>query len=437
MMSQHVSSNHFNMTLLAERSAAQLAAMEEPLRRDLALQRANQLSLDLTRGKPAPDQLDLSAELDAPLRSYIASDGTDARNYGALRGLPEARALGAELLEVEPSRVFAVGNSSLFLMFQVMETAMRRGLWGDERRWNRVAPVRVLVPAPGYDRHFTICESLGIEMLTLPMLDSGPDMDAALALAAADANIKGIWCVPKYANPTGCIYAETTVRALASLPQRAAADDFVVFWDNAYAVHDFEFPRAPLANLYDLAVRAGTEDHVALFASTSKITYASGGLGFCAGSDKLLAALERTLGVMMIGSDKVSQLRHVRLLAGRVEEHMARQAALLKPKFDLVDDVLQRELGGLGIATWTQPKGGYFVSLDVLPGTATRVVALAREAGLKLTPAGATFPYGRDPDDTNIRIAPTFTMGDDLATAMQVFTQCVKLACIEKLRGDD
>ena len=421
------------MTPLTKRSAAQLAAMEEPLRRDLELQRTNRLSLDLTRGKPAPDQLDLSAELDLPLDSYLASDGTDARNYGALRGLPEARALGAELLEIEPSRVFAAGNSSLFLMFQVMETALRRGLWGDERHWNRCEPVRMLVPAPGYDRHFTICESLGIEMVAVPMRDTGPDMDEALALAAADANIKGIWCVPKYSNPTGCIYTDATVRALADLPRRAAADDFVVFWDNAYAVHDFEFPRAPLANLYDLAVRAGTEDHMAMFASTSKITYASGGLGFCAGSDKLLDALERTLGVMMIGSDKVAQLRHVRLLAGRIEEHMARHAALLKPKFDLVDEILERELGGLGVATWTKPKGGYFVSLDVLPGTAARVVALAREVGLKLTPAGATFPHGHDPDDTNIRIAPTFTMGDDLPTAMQILTQCVKLACVQKL----
>ena len=423
------------MNPLIELSASQLAEFERSLHKDLALQRANKLSLDLTRGKPAPNQLDLSAELDAPLDSYIASDGTDARNYGALRGLPEARALGAELLELEPSRVFAAGNSSLFLMFQIMETALRRGLWGDERRWNRADPVRVLAPAPGYDRHFTICESLGIEMLTVPMLDTGPDMHATLALAADDANIKGIWCVPKYANPTGCIYTEETVRALADLPRRAAADDFVVFWDNAYAVHDFEFPRAPLANLYELAVEAGTQDHMALFASTSKISYASGGVGFFAGSDQLLDALEKTLGVMMIGSDKVAQLRHARLLAGRIEEHMARHAALLKPKFALVDDILERELGDLGIATWTKPRGGYFVSLDVLPGAAARVVALAGESGLKLTPAGATFPYGRDPNDTNIRIAPTFTMGDDLATAMQVLTQCVKLACIQKLRG--
>lgn len=423
------------MTPLTERSPGELSELEAALRQDLELQRGNRLSLDLTRGKPGPDQLDLSVELDAPLDNYLASDGTDARNYGAPRGLPEARALGAELLDVEPGRVFAAGNASLFLMFQAVATALRRGLWGDERRWSRSAKVRMLAPAPGYDRHFTICESLDIEMLAVPMLDSGPDMEVAQALVTEDPTIKGIWCVPKYSNPTGCIYADATVQALAELPGQAAADDFVVFWDNAYAVHDFEFPRAPLANLYELALNAGTEDHVALFASTSKITYASGGLAFCAGSDKLLAALEKTLGVMLIGPDKVSQLRQVRLLEGRIEEHMARHAELLKPKFALVDQILEQELGGLGIATWTKPKGGYFVSLDVLPGAAARVVALASDVGLKLTPAGATFPYSRDPDDRNIRIAPTFTVGDDLATAMQVLSSCVKLACVQQLRN--
>ena len=424
------------MTPLADRSPDELAEVQAALKRDLELQRANRLSLDLTRGKPGPDQLALSAALDEPLDSYLAADGTDARNYGALRGLPEARALGADLLELEPDRVFAAGNSSLFLMFQIAETALKRGLWGDERRWSRTGRPSMLAPAPGYDRHFTICETLGIEMHAVPMLDSGPDLEVVHALTENDPSVKGIWCVPKYSNPTGCIYADGTVQALADLPRRAAADDFVVFWDNAYAVHDFEFPRAPLANLYKLALEAGAEDHVALFASTSKITYASGGIGFCAGSDKLLNALRKTMEVMLIGPDKVSQLRHVRLLADRIEEHMARHADLLKPKFELVDRILERELGGLGIATWTRPKGGYFVSLDVLPGTAARAVALAGEVGLKLTPAGATFPYGHDPDDANIRIAPTFTVGDDLVTAMQILTQCVKFACVQQLRGD-
>ena len=423
------------MTHLADRSPEELAELQASLAHDLELQRANRLSLDLTRGKPGPDQLALSAALDEPLDNYLAADGTDARNYGSLRGLAEARALGGDLLGLSPDRIFAAGNSSLFLMFQVVETALRRGLWGDERRWSRADPPKMLAPAPGYDRHFTICEKLGIEMLAVPMLDSGPDTQAIHRLTDNDPSVKGIWCVPKYSNPTGCIYTDATVGALAELPRRAAADDFVVLWDNAYAVHDFEFPRAPLANLYELALAAGTADHVALFASTSKITYANGGLAFCAGSDALLDALQKTLEVMMIGSDKVSQLRHARFLAGRIEAHMAGHAALLNPKFALVERILEQELGGLGIATWTKPRGGYFVSLDVLPGTAARVVALARDVGLKLTPAGATWPYGRDPDDSNIRIAPTFTVGDDLEVAMRVLTQCVKLACVQQLRS--
>ena len=424
------------MTPLADRSPGELEKLQAALERDLDLQRANRLSLDLTRGKPGPDQLALSAALDEPPTGYLAADGTDARNYGALRGLPEARTLGAKLLGVEPDRVFAAGNSSLFLMFQVVETALRRGLWGDGRCWSSSDPPRMLAPAPGYDRHFTVCEKLGIEMLAVPMLDSGPDMAVIDALTRDDPSVKGIWCVPKYSNPTGCIYDDATVAALADLPNRAAADDFVILWDNAYAVHDFEFPAAPLANLYELALAAGTEDHMAMFASTSKITYASGGLAFCAGSDRLLSALQQTLEVMMIGPDKVSQLRHARFLTGRIEEHMARHAELLKPKFELVNRVLEQELGGLGIASWTKPKGGYFVSLEVLPGAAARVVALAREVGLKLTPAGATWPYGRDPVDSNIRIAPTFTVGDDLQTAMHVLTQCVKLACVRQLRAE-
>ena len=420
------------MRALKALSAAELGQLRQRVERELALQRANKLALDLSRGKPSPEQLDLSTELNEPLASLIAEDGTDTRNYGALRGIPEARALGGELMNVAAYRVLAAGNSSLFLMYQVAATAMQRGLWGDDRRWSRDAGARMLTPVPGYDRHFTICESLGIEMINVPMLDSGPDMDQARRLAAEDASIKGIWCVPKYANPTGCIYTDQTVAAMAELPRAAAADDFVVFWDNAYAVHDFEFPAAPLANLYDLAVAAGTAEHVALFSSTSKMTYASGGLGFCGGSDALLSALEKTLSLMCIGPDKVTQLRHTRFLSGRIEEHMARHAAILKPKFAIVDHVLEEELGGLGIARWTQPKGGYFVSLTTPPGTAAEIVKQAGEVGLKLTPAGATFPYGRDPNDDNIRIAPSFAPLNELEAAMRVLTGCVKLIAIAR-----
>ncbi|MYF11817.1 MAG: aminotransferase [Gammaproteobacteria bacterium] len=417
-------------------TATELGQLRQRVERELALQRANKLALDLSRGKPSPEQLDLSTELNEPLASLIAEDGTDARNYGALRGIPEARALGGELMNVTADRVLAAGNSSLFLMYQVAATAMQRGLWGDDRRWSRAEGPRMLTPVPGYDRHFTICESLGIEMINVAVLDHGPDMDQARRLAAEDASIKGIWCVPKYANPTGCIYADETVAAMAELPRAAAADDFVVFWDNAYAVHDFEFPAAPLANLYDLAVEAGTAEHVALFSSTSKMTYASGGLGFCGGSDALLNALEGTLSLMCIGPDKVTQLRHARFLSGRIEEHMARHAAVLKPKFAIVDGVLEEELGGLGIARWTRPKGGYFVSLTTPAGTAAEIVKQAADVGLKLTPAGATFPYGRDPNDDNIRIAPSFAPQDELEAAMRVLAGCVKLIAIAHLQRE-
>lgn len=424
------------MKALKALTATELGQLRQRVERELDLQRANKLALDLSRGKPSPEQLDLSAELNEPLASLIANDGTDARNYGALRGIPEARALGGELMNVAVDRVLAAGNSSLFLMYQVAATALQRGLWGDDRRWSRTAGARMLTPVPGYDRHFTICESLGIEMVNVAMLDSGPDMDQARRLAAEDASIKGIWCVPKYSNPTGCIYADETVAAMAELPRAAAADDFVVFWDNAYAVHDFEFPAAPLANLYDLAEAAGTAEHVALFSSTSKMTYASGGLGFCGGSDALLNALEGTLSLMCIGPDKVTQLRHARFLSGRIEEHMARHAAILKPKFVIVDRVLEEELGGLGIARWTQPKGGYFVSLTTPPGTAADIVKQAGEVGLKLTPAGATFPYGRDPNDDDIRIAPSFAPLNELEAAMRVLTGCVMLVAIESTRRE-
>ena len=427
------------MKALKALTATELGLLRQRVERELALQGANKLALDLSRGKPSPEQLDLSTELNDALASLIAEDGTDARNYGALRGIPEARALGGELMNLAADRVLAAGNSSLFLMYQVAATALQRGLWGDERCWSRAEgapPPRMLTPVPGYDRHFTICESLGIEMINVTMLDQGPDMDQARRLAAEDASIKGIWCVPRYSNPTGCIYADETVAAMAQLPQAAAADDFVVFWDNAYAVHDFEFPAAPLANLYDLAVAAGTAEHMALFSSTSKMTYASGGLGFCGGSDALLNALEGTLSLMCIGPDKVTQLRHARFLSGRIEEHMARHAAVLKPKFAIVEGVLEEELGGLGIARWTQPKGGYFVSLTTPPGTAAEIVKQAADVGLKLTPAGATFPYGRDPNDDNIRIAPSFAPQDELEAAMRVLAGCVKLVALAHLQRE-
>jgi DNA-binding transcriptional MocR family regulator len=408
-----------------------LKEMETALERELVLQKGNRLSLDLTRGKPAPDQLDLSAGLEQTINGdYKAADGTDTRNYGQLRGIPEARALGADLMDVDADNVICWGNSSLGLMYLAVELLMESGLWGDERRWRNSSAPKILTPVPGYDRHFTLSEHLGLEMINVPMTDTGPDMAAATAMAAEDPDIKGIWCVPKYANPTGCIYSDEVVGQLARLPDEAAADDFVVLWDNAYAVHDFSFPRKPLASIFERASAAGTSDHVLLFASTSKITMASAGISFVAGTDKVLSAIEARLNVSSVGPDKVNQLRHARFLAGRLEEHMAGHAELILPKFQMVEDILAREIGGLEVATWTRPEGGYFVSLDTRPGLARSVGELAAEAGLAITPPGATYPYGNDPNDSNLRIAPTFASLDDLKTAMEVFALCVKLASV-------
>lgn len=415
---------------IAQLSDAELAALEAKLARELELQAANRLSLDLTRGKPAPDQLDLSDGLDEAIGgNYIAADGTDSRNYGALTGLREARELGAEIMEADPEDIICWGNSSLQLMHMCVDLALNHGLWGDGRRWRRDANPKLLTPVPGYDRHFTICEAAGIDMVNVPMTDAGPDMDA-VRRAAQDPSVKGIWCVPKYSNPSGCIYSPECVDALAQLPADAAADDFVILWDNAYAVHDFEFPRAALAPLLELARGHGTADHVVMFASTSKITYPSAGLAFLAASARVRKAVENRLGTASIGPDKVNQLRHARFLNGRVEAHMVGHAALVRPKFDMVENKLREGLAGLEIATWTAPAGGYFVSLDTRPGLARKVGDLAAGAGLAITKPGATFPYGQDPEDRNLRIAPTFANLEDLAVAMDVLVVCVKLAAV-------
>lgn len=419
------------MSRLTELSTEELKSLAASLEREHELYRGNRLSLDLTRGKPAADQLDLSNGLEDALGgNYIASDGTDTRNYGQIRGIPEARALGAEIMEVPAANVICWGNSSLALMYLCVELLMTSGIWGDGRRWGSSSTPKLLTPVPGYDRHFVLSERLGLGMVNVPLTADGPDMDAVRERVSADADIKGIWCVPKYSNPTGCTYSDAVTAAIAELPAIAAADDFVVLWDNAYAVHDFSLPRKPLADLLSLAGRAGTADHVLIFSSTSKITHASAGLGFVAASAAVLEVIESRLNVSSVGPDKVNQLRHARFLGGRLEAHMAGHAALIRPKFELVEEVLSRELDELDIATWSKPEGGYFVSLDTRPGLAGEVGRLAKEAGLAITPPGATFPYGKDPADCNLRIAPTFASLDDLKTAMEVFVLCVKLATI-------
>ena len=391
------------------------------------------LALDLTRGKPAPEQLDLANALDGWLQGdYRAADGTDVRNYGVLRGIPEARELGARFLDLSPEEVIAGGNSSLTLMFYVLDAAMNAGLNGPP--WRDLGLAKVICPVPGYDRHFALADALGMELVAAPMTDDGPDMARVEELVATDDSIRSIWCVPKYANPTGCVYSPETVRRLAELPAKTR-QPFLVLWDNAYAVHGFELPPARLEPILPLAREAGTADRIALFASTSKVTFATAGVAFLGGTEPFLAAMEKRMSIFMIGADKANQLRHARFLGERLDDHMRRHADLVRPKFQAVQRGLERGLGGTGLAEWTRPKGGYFVSLNTLPGFATRTVALAKELGVALTPAGATFPHGVDPEDRNIRIAPTFATVEEVEAGVDVLALCIKLAASEAGRA--
>lgn len=388
------------------------------------------LALDMTRGKPCPEQLALSAEMLACLApsDFKAADGTDCRNYGGLDGIPEARGLFSELLGVAPEEILIGGNSSLNLMHDAMTWAVLHGAGPGLAPWGRQPRVRFLCPSPGYDRHFAVCEHLGIEMIPVAMSEDGPDMEAVERHAAEDETVKGIWCVPKYSNPTGAVYSTEVVERLAAMPTRAA--DFRIFWDNAYAVHHLGGGPAALADILAACRRAGNPERPIIFGSTSKISFAGAGLAFLAGSPQTLAWARTHLAYQTIGPDKLNQLRHVRFFRDMegIRRHMERHAAILKPKFDAVLEVFERELGGTGIARWTRPTGGYFISLDVPPGCARKVVRMAAEAGVKLTPAGSTYPYGRDPQDTNIRIAPSFPPTADIRVAMEIVALCVQLA---------
>ena len=391
------------------------------------------LALDLTRGKPAAEQLDISDAMDGLLQEGSNSvDGIDARNYGTLEGLLEARELGARLLDVDASDVIAWNNASLTLMYYLLHFAHHLGING-RPPWQSTCgdgAVKFLCPVPGYDRHFTLTEALGIEMINVPLLDDGPDMDRIESLVRDDSLIKGIWNVPKHSNPTGVTYADAVVDRLAALP-RMAGEGFLVLLDNAYGVHDLHFPGPRLKSPLAAARQVGTQDQMALFASTSKITYAGSGVSFFAAGAHLRKAMLKGLSVLAVGPDKVNQLRHARFLEGRIEEQMRAQAALMRPKFELVEQRLAKGLAGL--AEWNTPTGGYFVSVNLAPGTATRCVELAREAGVALTPAGAAFPYGSDPEDRHIRLAPSFAALDDLGEAMDAFVLCARLATLESI----
>jgi len=415
--------------------ADQLAERLTALRADYEDLRGKGLKLDLTRGKPGSDQLDLSEGLLGLPTSHRDRSGADVRNYGGLEGLAEMREIFADLLGVDASQVVAGGNSSLSMMYQVVSWLMSHGGPDSPRPWSQEETVKFVCPVPGYDRHFTMLAELGIEMVTVPMREDGPDVPAVRALVADDPQVKGMWLVPTYANPTGVVTsAEVAAELMAML---TAAPDFRILWDNAYAVHHLTDVETKSADALDLASASGHPNRPVMFASTSKITFAGAGVAALAASTENKAWYLKRLSYAAIGPDKVNQLRHVEFFgdAEGVRAHMRKHRDLIAPKFAAVQDALGARLDGLGIATWSKPIGGYFVDLDVLDGTASRVVELAKEAGIALTPAGSAFPHSNDPDDRNIRLAPTFPTLAEVETAMAGVAVCVELAALEALAG--
>jgi DNA-binding transcriptional MocR family regulator len=414
---------------------AHLRAARDRAFADYSAFRARGLSLNLGRGKPSEEQLDLSnALLSLPGEDdYRAADGTDCGNYGGLQGLPELRAIFAPMLGAPVEQILAAGNASLALMHDAVALALGHGVPGGRAPWAETGPTTFLCPVPGYDRHFTICEGLGIRMVAVPLTGRGPDLAVVEELAGGDASVKGMWCVPKYSNPTGEVYADEVVERLAAM--KTAAPDFRLFWDNAYGVHHLTAARHEIPNVLELAARHGHPDRTLVFASTSKITFAGAGIALFASSPAnvkwMLGHMERRT----IGPDKLNQLRHARLLrdASGLAAHMDRHARILAPKFQAVQNTFDARLGGTGVASWTRPEGGYFVSLDVLPGCATRSIALAKAAGIVVVPAGSTFPYGRDPEDRNIRIAPSYPTLAEVSQAAEGIALSVVVAATEAM----
>lgn len=422
-------------TSLAERSQGDLADFLVQQQEAYASLKASGLKLDLTRGKPASAQLDLSNALAGLPTSTKDATGVDTRNYGGLEGITPIRTLFAELLNVETNQIVAGGSSSLAMMRDVLLFLWLKGGVTSDRPWAQEASIKFLCPVPGYDRHFTLTDWLGIEMVPVPMGADGPDVAAIEALVVSDPSIKGMWLVPTYANPTGTVTSEAVARRLASMP--TAAPDFTIFWDNAYALHHLTDDEIASADIIGLSAEAGNPHRAIMFASTSKITWAGAGVSFLAGSSDVIGWYTGHLGKGQIGPDKVNQLRHVEFFgdADGVRAHMRKHRDLIAPKFAEVERILQERLGGLGVAEWTKPKGGYFISLDVVDGTATRVIELAEEAGIALTPAGSSFPLGHDPRNRNIRLAPTFPGIDEVIAAMEGVATCVLLAAAEKLNA--
>ena len=419
-------------------SREELLLLKEQLEQEFMDVKGKGLKLDMSRGKPSVAQLDMGMDIFDVLnsgRDLTSTDGVDVRNYGVLDGLAEAKHMMADIMGVSAEHVIVYGNASLNVMYDAVSSAMTHGVMGGTP-WCKLDKVKFLCPAPGYDRHFAITQHFGIEMITVPMTPQGPDMDMVERLAAGDDSIKGIWCVPKYSNPQGYSYSDETVRRFANL--KPAAKDFRIFWDNAYAVHhlyDEEEKQDRILEILGECEKAGNPDMVYEFASTSKISFSGAGVAAIASSQKNLECIRRTMAIQTIGHDKINQLRHVRYFKNfdGIREHMRKHAALMRPKFEAVETVLERELSGLEIGTWTKPKGGYFISFDAMEGCAKAIVAKCREAGVVLTGAGATFPYGKDPRDSNIRIAPSFPTPGEMQMATDLFVLCVKLVSVEKL----
>ncbi len=414
----------------------ELLQLREQLRREYKNYKALGLKLDMSRGKPSIKQLNLSMGMMDVFHSESdlkCEDGTDCRNYGVLEGIPEAKRLLASIAEVSPENIMIFGNSSLNVMYDSIVRAFAFGIMGNEP-WCRQGEIKFLCPAPGYDRHFRITEAFGFTNIPIPMTPEGPDMDLVEEYVNNDPAVKGIWCVPKYSNPLGISYSDETVKRFAAL--KPAADDFRIFWDNAYSVHHlYEDRRDVILEILEECMKAGNPDIVYKFTSTSKISFPGSGVAAIASSLANLEDIKKHVTAQTIGHDKLNQLRHVRFFRDRygVEAQMRRHADILRPKFEMVEDTLELELGGLEIASWTKPLGGYFISFDSLPGCAKAIVAACKEAGVTMTPAGATYPYGKDPKDTNIRIAPSYPDIEELRMAAKLFTLCVKMVSVDML----
>ena len=420
----------------AELTKEELLGLQKHLKTEYRKMQAMDLKLDMSRGKPCTEQLDLSMGLLDVLNSETelrSEDGTDCRNYGVLTGIPEALDLMADMMEVQPDHIILYGNSSLNVMYDTISRSYTHGVMGNTP-WCKLDKVKFLCVVPGYDRHFAITEYFGIENVPVPMLPTGPDMDIVEKLVSEDPTIKGIWCVPKYSNPTGNSYSDETVRRFARL--KPAAPDFRIYWDNAYTIHHlYDIDHDHLIEILLECKKAGNPDLVYKFASTSKISFPGSGIAALAASLNNLEDIKKQLKIQTIGHDKVNQLRHVRFFGDihGMTEHMKKQADILRPKFEAVEGILEEELGGLGIGTWTCPKGGYFISFDSMDGCAKQIVSRCAKAGVVMTSAGATWPGGKDPHDSNIRIAPSFPPLADLKTAARLFALCVKFVSVEKL----